>query len=54
MTDPKDTRVGRREFVGAAAVAAGVTILKPASSGAPRPNSAIRLGLLGCGDGAAT
>jgi predicted dehydrogenase len=49
MTDPKDTRVGRREFVGTAAVAAGVTILKPRIVWGTQANSAIRLGLLGCG-----
>lgn len=49
MTDSKDTRVGRREFVGAAAVAAGVTILKPSIVWGTQANSAVRLGLLGCG-----
>src|SRR5512136_1559700 len=49
MTDPKDTRVGRRQFVGATAVAAGVTILKPSTVFGTQANSAVRLGLLGCG-----
>lgn len=49
MTDPKDTRVGRREFVGVATVAAGVTILKPSLVWGTQANSAVRLGLLGCG-----
>jgi predicted dehydrogenase len=49
MTHPKDTRVGRREFVGAATVAAGVTILKPRLVWGTQANSAVRLGLLGCG-----
>src|SRR5512136_3240818 len=49
MTDPKDTRVGRRQFVGATAVAAGVTILKPSVVFGTQANSAVRLGLLGCG-----
>lgn len=49
MSKPKDTSVSRREFVGAAAVAAGVTILKPRLVWGSQANSAIRLGLLGCG-----
>jgi myo-inositol 2-dehydrogenase / D-chiro-inositol 1-dehydrogenase len=49
MTDPKDTRVGRREFVGVTAAAAGVTILKPSLVFGTQANSAVRLGLLGCG-----
>jgi myo-inositol 2-dehydrogenase / D-chiro-inositol 1-dehydrogenase len=49
MNDPKDTRVGRRAFVGATAAAAGVTILKPSLAFGTQANSAVRLGLLGCG-----
>ncbi len=50
MNDSRDTRVGRREFVGlAAAAAAGITILKPSIVWGTQANSAIRLGLLGCG-----
>jgi myo-inositol 2-dehydrogenase/D-chiro-inositol 1-dehydrogenase len=49
MTDPKNGTVGRREFVGVATVAAGVTILKPSLVFGTQANSAIRLGLLGCG-----
>jgi myo-inositol 2-dehydrogenase/D-chiro-inositol 1-dehydrogenase len=49
MTDPKMRTADRREFLGAAAVAAGVTILKPSVVWGTQANSAIRLGLLGCG-----
>src|SRR5512139_835365 len=49
MTDPKTRTVGRREFVGVATVAAGVTILKPSVVWGTQANSAVRLGLLGCG-----
>jgi myo-inositol 2-dehydrogenase/D-chiro-inositol 1-dehydrogenase len=49
MTDPKNGTVGRREFVGVATVVAGVTILKPSLVFGTQANSAIRLGLLGCG-----
>jgi predicted dehydrogenase len=49
MSDSKNARVGRREFVGAAAAAATVTILKPRIVWGTQANSAIRLGLLGCG-----
>jgi predicted dehydrogenase len=50
MNESKDTQVGRREFVGvAAAAAAGFTILKPSTVWGTQANSAIRLGLLGCG-----
>ncbi|MEK6630066.1 MAG: Gfo/Idh/MocA family oxidoreductase [Acidobacteriota bacterium] len=50
MNDSRDTRVGRREFVGlAAAAAAGITIMKPSVVWGTQANSAIRLGLLGCG-----
>jgi len=47
MNDSTDTRVGRREFVGLAA--AGITILKPSTVFGTQANSAVRLGLLGCG-----
>ena len=49
MSDPKNGTVGRREFVGMATVAAGVTILKPSLVFGTQASSAIRLGLLGCG-----
>jgi len=49
MTDPKNRTTGRREFLGVAAVAAGVTILKPSLVFGTQANSAVRLGLLGCG-----
>ncbi len=43
------SEVGRREFLGAAVAAASVTILKPSLVWGSQANSAIRLGLLGCG-----
>jgi myo-inositol 2-dehydrogenase/D-chiro-inositol 1-dehydrogenase len=50
MDDSKDIKVGRREFVGlAAAATAGFTILKPSTVFGTQANSAVRLGLLGCG-----
>jgi predicted dehydrogenase len=50
MDDSRDTKVGRREFVGlAAAATAGFTILKPSTVFGTQANSAVRLGLLGCG-----
>ena len=49
MSDSKDTRVGRREFVGVTAAAAGITILKPSLVFGTQMNSAVRLGILGCG-----
>jgi len=50
MNESKDTQVGRREFVGVAAAAtAGFTILKPSTVWGTQANSAVRLGLLGCG-----
>jgi predicted dehydrogenase len=50
MDESKDTKVGRREFVGlAAAATAGFTILKPSTVFGTQANSAVRLGLLGCG-----
>jgi predicted dehydrogenase len=50
MDDSKDTQVGRREFVGmAAAATAGFTIRKPGTVFGTQANSAVRLGLLGCG-----
>jgi len=49
MSDPGDTGVGRREFVGTAAAAATLTILKPSVVFAAQTNSAVRMGILGCG-----
>ncbi len=47
--NPKHTKVGRREFVGLAAATAGLTILKPSTVFGTQANSAVRLGVLGCG-----
>jgi myo-inositol 2-dehydrogenase/D-chiro-inositol 1-dehydrogenase len=41
--------IGRREFMGKTAAAAGVTILTPRIAFGTQANSAVRLGLLGCG-----
>ena len=50
MNESHDTKVGRREFVGlAAAATAGFTILKPGTVFGTQANSAVRLGVLGCG-----
>ena len=48
MSDKKDTTVGRREFIGTAA-AASAMIIKPELVWGTERNSAVRLGLLGCG-----
>jgi len=48
MSDLTRGTVGRRQFMGAAA-AASVTIMKPELAFGARANSAVRLGLLGCG-----
>jgi myo-inositol 2-dehydrogenase/D-chiro-inositol 1-dehydrogenase len=48
MGDSQETGIGRRGFLGAA-VAAGVTIMKPDLVRGTSANSAVRLGLLGCG-----
>src|SRR5438477_2761777 len=42
-------KVGRRKFIGAAAVTAGAMIIKPTLVHGSEANSAIRVGLLGCG-----
>jgi myo-inositol 2-dehydrogenase / D-chiro-inositol 1-dehydrogenase len=49
MSDSSNAGVGRREFVGVAAAAAGITILKPSLVFGTQANSAVRLGILGCG-----
>ena len=48
MSDPKKSTTSRREFIGAAA-GAGVMILRPERVWGSAANSAVRLGLLGCG-----
>ena len=47
MSDGLDKKIGRREFLGAAA--AGVTILRAGLVWGTAANSSVRLGLLGCG-----
>ena len=41
--------IGRRQFIGLAAVTAGVMFIKPALVHGTAANSAVRVGLLGCG-----
>ncbi len=41
--------IGRRKFIGAAAAAAGVMFIKPGLVRGTAANSAVRVGLLGCG-----
>jgi myo-inositol 2-dehydrogenase/D-chiro-inositol 1-dehydrogenase len=48
MSDGTVTKVGRRQFIGAAA-AASAMIIKPQLVRGTEANSAVRLGLLGCG-----
>lgn len=48
--DHSDSKIGRREFLGsAAAAAAGFMIIKPELVRGTAANSAVRLGILGCG-----
>jgi predicted dehydrogenase len=49
MRQQDDTGVGRREFIATAAAAASITILKPSIVFGTQANSAVRMGLLGCG-----
>lgn len=49
MNELAATKIGRREFIGVTAAVAGVTILKPSIAFGTQTNSAVRLGLLGCG-----
>ena len=48
MTDQLNSKLGRREFLGAAAVAS-FTILKPQLVRGTAANSQVRFGILGCG-----
>ncbi len=50
MTDDSKNRIGRREFLGtAAATAAGFMIIKPELVRGSAANSAVAMGILGCG-----
>jgi len=49
MTDDTKHRIGRREFLGSAAAAVGLLIVKPELVRGTAANSAVRLGILGCG-----
>lgn len=50
MSHESDNKIGRREFLGtAAAAAAGFMIIKPELVRGTAANSAVRLGILGCG-----
>jgi len=42
-------KIGRRKFLGAAAVSAGVMLINPSVMRGAAANSAVRVGLLGCG-----
>src|SRR6266478_6096603 len=42
-------KIGRRKFIGAAAAAAGIVFIKPELVRGTAANSAVRIGLLGCG-----
>src|SRR6267378_7454348 len=42
-------KIGRRKFIGAAAAAAGIVFIKPELVRGTGANSAVRVGLLGCG-----
>jgi myo-inositol 2-dehydrogenase/D-chiro-inositol 1-dehydrogenase len=49
MTDNTNQKIGRREFLGSAAAAAGLMIVKPHLIRGTAANSVVRLGILGCG-----
>lgn len=49
MTDQVNNKLGRREFLGAAAAAASFMILKPQQVRGTDANSQVRFGILGCG-----
>ncbi|MGH9448461.1 MAG: Gfo/Idh/MocA family protein, partial [Terriglobia bacterium] len=49
MTDHSGKKIGRREFLGAAAATAGFMIVSPQQVRGTQANSALRVGLLGCG-----
>ena len=49
MSEDSGRKVGRREFMGTAAAAAGFMIMAPQLVRGTAANSAIRVGLLGCG-----
>ncbi len=49
MSENSKSKLGRREFIGTAAAAATFTILKPQLVRGTAANSAVRVGLLGCG-----
>ena len=49
MQDHSYSRIGRREFLGTAAAATGFMMIKPELVRGTAANSAVRLGILGCG-----
>ena len=49
MSEESGKKVGRREFMGTAAAAAGFTIMAPQLVRGSAANSALRFGMLGCG-----
>src|SRR2546425_12874641 len=50
MTEHLNQKIGRRRFIGTAATA-GLMIIKPELGRGTSANSAVRVGLLGCGGG---
>jgi myo-inositol 2-dehydrogenase/D-chiro-inositol 1-dehydrogenase len=49
MTDGTERQIGRREFLKSATAAAGLMVIKPELLRGTAANSAVRLGILGCG-----
>ena len=49
IKDRSDSKLGRREFLGTAVAAAAFMIVKPEAVRGTAANSAVRLGVLGCG-----
>ncbi len=49
MTDNTERQIGRREFLGCAAAVASLMIIRPELVRGTAANSAVRLGILGCG-----
>ena len=47
--DKTPDKIDRRKFIGAAAATAGVMFIKPSLVRGTAANSAVRVGLLGCG-----
>src|SRR5512146_3157256 len=50
MNDGHGLPAGRRQFLGSSAVGAGLRLLKPETVFGSQANSAVELGLVGCGN----